>query len=123
MQMNALRSLNFLKLSSSSSTREAYCVTSMSAGTPAGYFFSQMRSLVLPLLIPRFFKTGHVVSGSIEQCGGQWQAAARYGRVNGPKSRHNSPSFRGASEAREPGIQRNTWASGFRVHAKTRVPE
>jgi len=36
MQMKALRSLNFAKLSSSSSTSDAYWVTSMSDGTPAG---------------------------------------------------------------------------------------
>src|SRR4029079_4908934 len=48
MQMNALRSLNFLKLSSSNSTSDEYCVTSISAGTPAGYCLSQMRSMVLP---------------------------------------------------------------------------
>src|SRR4051812_23862439 len=49
MQMKALRSLNFLKLSSSNSTSDEYCVRSMSAGTPAGYCLSQMRSMVLPL--------------------------------------------------------------------------
>src|SRR5882724_9148146 len=49
MQMKALRSANFAKLSSSSSTRDVYWVTSISAGTPAGYCFSQMRSMVFPL--------------------------------------------------------------------------
>src|ERR1700742_4801277 len=49
MQMKALRSANFLKLSSNSSTSEAYCVTSISAGTPAGYCLSQIRSMVTPL--------------------------------------------------------------------------
>src|SRR6266436_5491359 len=55
MQMKALRSANFAKLSSSSSTRDVYCDTSISAGTPAGYCLSQMRSMVLPLWFgPRF---------------------------------------------------------------------
>src|SRR6476620_4111602 len=49
MQMKALRSANFAKLASSSSTRDVYCDTSISAGTPAGYCLSQMRSMVLPL--------------------------------------------------------------------------
>src|SRR6266436_361003 len=49
MQMKALRSLNFAKLSSSSSTRDVYWDTSISAGTPAGYCLSQMRSMVFPL--------------------------------------------------------------------------
>src|ERR1700712_3910601 len=89
MQMKALRSLNFLKLSSSNSTSDEYCDTSMSAGTPAGYFLSQMRSMVTPLwTISPFLGREAFVSESIEQCGGQWQAAARYGRVSGPKSRH-----------------------------------
>src|ERR1700730_8941664 len=51
MQMKALRSENFAKLSSSSSTRDEYWVTSISAGTPAGYCLSQMRSLLFPLLV------------------------------------------------------------------------
>src|SRR5581483_1971802 len=50
MQMKALRSLNFAKLSSNSSTRDEYWVRSISAGTPAGYCLSQMRSMSLPLL-------------------------------------------------------------------------
>src|ERR1700716_2451716 len=49
MQMKALRSLNFEKLSSSNSTRDVYRVTSTSAGTPAGYCLSQMRSMGFPL--------------------------------------------------------------------------
>src|SRR5437763_563309 len=49
MQMKALRSLNFAKLSSSSSTRDVYWVTSISLGTPAGYCLSQIRSMVFPL--------------------------------------------------------------------------
>src|SRR3981189_2232511 len=49
MQMNALRSANFAKLSSNRSTSEAYCVPSMSDGTPAGYCLSQIRSMVSPL--------------------------------------------------------------------------
>src|SRR6202165_2679193 len=51
MQMKALRSLNLAKLSSSNSTSDEYWGTSMSAGTPAGYCLSQMRSMVFPLLI------------------------------------------------------------------------
>src|SRR5476651_1254309 len=52
MQMKALRSLNFAKLSSSNSTSDEYCVTSISAGTPAGYCLSQIRSMVFPLWFP-----------------------------------------------------------------------
>src|SRR6058998_2233617 len=48
MQMNALRSANFAKLSSNSSTSDEYWVTSISDGTPAGYCLSQMRSMVSP---------------------------------------------------------------------------
>src|SRR5712692_4744590 len=55
MQMKALRSLNFAKLSSSNSTRDVYWDTLISAGTPAGYCLSQMRSMVFPLWFgPRF---------------------------------------------------------------------
>src|SRR4051794_6543675 len=50
MQMNALRSANFAKLSSSRSTSDAYCVGSISAGTPGGYCLSQMRSMETPLI-------------------------------------------------------------------------
>jgi hypothetical protein len=49
MQMKALRSANFLKLSSSIATSDVYWLTSMSLGTPAGYCLSQIRSMVLPL--------------------------------------------------------------------------
>src|SRR5258705_4156805 len=78
MQMKALRSANFAKLSSSNSTRDVYWDTSISAGTPAGYCLSQMRSMVFPLWFgPRFLGPGRFVWGSIEQCGGRWQAAAR----------------------------------------------
>src|SRR5450631_1169930 len=49
--MKALRSRNFAKLSSSNSTRDAYWVTSISAGTPAGYCLSQMRSMLIPLCL------------------------------------------------------------------------
>src|SRR5258706_8854472 len=55
MQMKALRSANFAKLSSSNSTRDVYWDTSISAGTPGGYCLSQMRSMVFPLWFgPRF---------------------------------------------------------------------
>src|SRR5215468_8423620 len=47
MQMNALRSANFAKLSSSNSTSDEYWVTSMSDGTPGGYCLSQIRSMGL----------------------------------------------------------------------------
>src|SRR5579863_7230188 len=82
MQMKALRSLNFAKLSSSRSTRDEYWVTSISAGTPAGYRFSQMRSMLFPSWFVAsefgpFAGTGHVISLSIEHSGGRWQAAAR----------------------------------------------
>src|SRR6478609_2427780 len=67
MQMKALRSLNFAKLSSSSSTSDEYWVTSISAGTPAGYCLSQIRSMVLPLwLFPLFVGPGALFFGSIE---------------------------------------------------------
>src|SRR6266581_9093678 len=82
MHMKALRSLNLAKPSSSNSTSEVYWVTSMSAGTPAGYCLSQMRSMLFPLCF-KFPASwgGTSVLGSIEQCGGLWQAAARYGRI------------------------------------------
>src|SRR6266446_1155837 len=55
MQMKALRSANFAKLSSSNSTSDVYWDTSISAGTPDGYCLSQMRSMVFPLWFgPRF---------------------------------------------------------------------
>src|SRR3954469_7882138 len=70
MQMNALRSANFLKLSSNNPTRDEYWVTSISAGTPAGYCLSQIRSMVFPLwLVPDFamiLGPGRRVFGSIE---------------------------------------------------------
>src|SRR3981189_2550025 len=82
MQMKAWRSLNLEKLSSSNSTRDSYWVTSMSAGTPAGYCLSQMRSMLFPLWFtsPASW-CGWSVLDSIEQWGGLWQAAARYGRI------------------------------------------
>src|SRR6266436_8960148 len=49
MQMKALRSANFAKLSSNSSTSDPYRVVSISAGTPGGYCLSQIRSMVFPL--------------------------------------------------------------------------
>src|SRR3981189_1141133 len=91
MQMKALRSENFAKLSSSSSTSDEYWVTSISAGTPGGYCFSQMRSMVFPLcLIPRLSRDALflavLVLGSIEHCGSRWQAAAAHRRVVGTKA-------------------------------------
>src|SRR6266496_58794 len=77
MQMKALRSANFAKLSSKSSTSEAYWVWSISAGTPAGYCLSQIRSMVVPLSVDvRFLGPARLISGSIEQCSRRWQAAA-----------------------------------------------
>jgi hypothetical protein len=59
-----------------------YWVTSISAGTPAGYCLSQMRSMVFPLpFASPFLWTGRLVLGSIEQCGGPWQAAAGNRRI------------------------------------------
>src|SRR3989337_1891672 len=81
MQMKALRSLNLAKLSSSNSTRDVYWVTSISAGTPAGYCLSQMRSMVFPLcLLPGLLGRDALFRqycfwGSIEHCGSRWQAA------------------------------------------------
>src|ERR1044072_4976900 len=48
MQMKALRSRYFAKLSSSSMTSEGYCEASISVGMPGGYCLSQMRSMRLP---------------------------------------------------------------------------
>src|SRR3954470_14611389 len=101
MQMKALRSLNFAKLSSSRSTSDEYWVTSISAGTPAGYCLSQMRSMAFPSVWGRVDRIGALGSrgltrskwhgarfrkragclGNIEQCGGRWQAAAGFRRV------------------------------------------
>src|SRR3981189_27821 len=82
MQIKALRSLSFAKLSSSNSTSDVYWVTAISAGTPAGYCLSQMRSMVFPLWFTfPFVGTGRLILGSIEQCGSRWQAAAHYGRI------------------------------------------
>src|SRR2546430_417050 len=69
MQMNALRSANFAKLSSNSSTSDEYWVTSMSDGTPAGYCLSQIRSMVFPSLFICYFPSllgrDRLVFGSI----------------------------------------------------------
>src|SRR5277367_2635974 len=98
MQMKALRSLNFVKLSSSSSTRDEYWVTSISAGTPAGYCLSQMRSMSLPLSIrflmnfSRFLWRDILILGNIERCRRRWQAVAApdgggHGNVAGANGR------------------------------------
>src|ERR1700680_4023967 len=78
MQMKALRSANLAKLSSSNATRDEYWATSISAGTPAGYCLSQIRSMVFPsgFTRPRMARD-RLVFGSIEHCAGRWQAAAR----------------------------------------------
>src|ERR1700687_6139754 len=86
MQMKALRSENFAKLSSSSSTRDEYWVTSISAGTPAGYCLSQMRSMLFPLLVrfprlARLLARDGLLGGNIEHCDGRWQAAPCFTRI------------------------------------------
>src|SRR6266545_865456 len=82
MQMNALRSANFAKLSSSSSTSDEYWVTSISAGTPAGYCLSQIRSMVFPLWLFPCFLAGPPCFGQYCECRRRWQAAARYRRIS-----------------------------------------
>src|SRR5262249_42112266 len=70
MQMNALRSANFVKLSSRRSTSDAYCVGSISAGTPGGYCLSQMRSMETPLILPEpVVSQACLIAGSIEPAG------------------------------------------------------
>src|SRR5215216_1193012 len=81
MQMNALRSANFAKLSSSSSTSDEYWVRSISAGTPAGYCLSQIRSMVFPLWLFPCFLAGHACFGQYCECRRRWQAAACYRRI------------------------------------------
>src|SRR5687768_1237295 len=95
MQMNALRSANFLKLSSSNSGSELYCVGSMSAGTPAGYFLSQMRSMVLSLerlTWPLLVATGGARSisdsiGNEGDCGKRRDISRASGRGNSLSAR------------------------------------
>src|ERR1043166_6067778 len=88
MQMNALRSANFAKLSSNRSTSDEYWVTSMSAGTLGGYCLSQIRSmdlspqrfsLVVCMRVPR--KAGPALFSAVWQGATIWQAAARYRRI------------------------------------------
>src|SRR3954466_14770435 len=81
MQMNALRSANFAKLSSNSSTSDEYWVRSISAGTPAGYCLSQIRSMVFPLWLFPCFSAGHACFGQYGECRRRWQAAACYRRI------------------------------------------
>src|ERR1044072_2659588 len=80
MQMNALRSANLVKLSSSNATSDEYWLTSMSDGTPGGYCLSQIRSMGLSpqnlrYLFVRFRlrSPDRLVSGSIGK-------AAQYGK-------------------------------------------
>src|ERR1700754_5161775 len=79
MQMNALRSANLVKLSSSNATSDEYWVTSMSDGTPGGYCLSQIRSMDLsPQNLRYLFCAGRkartrAISRSIGN-------AARYGK-------------------------------------------
>src|ERR1700687_5787710 len=110
MQMKALRSENFAKLSSSSSTRDEYWVTSISAGTPAGYCLSQMRSLLFPLFVRclehrPFVGARSGVLGSIEHCGGRWQAPARLGRTGTAPVRAAETAGASALSDSEPGLQ------------------
>src|SRR5207237_9117796 len=89
MQMKALRSANFAKLSSSNSTSDAYWDTSISAGTPDGYCLSQMRSMVFPLWFgPRFFGRDGLVGAVLSNAaaGGQRARAIglSLGRAEGP---------------------------------------
>src|SRR5947208_4722350 len=65
MQINALRSANFAKLSSNSSTSDEYWDTSISAGTPAGYCLSQMRSMVFPLWFGPHFLGRDALFGAV----------------------------------------------------------
>src|SRR6185295_9365866 len=88
MQMNALRSANLAKLSSSNATSDAYWLTSMSAGTPGGYCLSQIRSMGLSLESSEFVlclhperRPGRVLFPAVWPCGGIWQADARYRRI------------------------------------------
>src|ERR1700733_12194863 len=48
MQMKAFRSLNFAKLYSTSSTSNAYLVSPITSGAPAGFCLSQIRSMDFP---------------------------------------------------------------------------
>src|SRR5262245_12523707 len=93
MQMNALRSANFVKLSSNSLTSDEYWLTSMSAGTPAGYCLSQIRSMGLSphdfrclLCCVRLRRPGPPCFRQYWQCGRIWQAAARYRRIGVPST-------------------------------------
>src|SRR6478735_9720128 len=91
MQMNALRSANLVKLSSSNATSDEYWLTSMSDGTPCGYCLSQIRSMGLSprkcalfvVCMPRQ-KAGSHYFPQYWQCGPIWQAAARYRRIGVP---------------------------------------
>src|SRR5215831_2044364 len=80
MQMKALRLANLAKLSSKSATSEAYCVTSMSAGTPAGYCLSQTRSMVFPLVNPRL--SVGVVLGRLGHAGARGKRSAVTSRAD-----------------------------------------
>src|SRR5258708_35607881 len=97
MQMTALRSANFAKLSSSSSTRDVYCDTSISAGTPAGYCLSQMRSMVLPLWFgPRLLGRDALFGGVFGNGAADGKRQRGGGRSAGGRTR---PVFHRASPA------------------------
>src|SRR6267154_3273840 len=101
MQMKALRSRNFAKLSSSNATSDLYWVTSISAGTPAGYCLSQMRSMVFPLPFtsPRLRRVGlfWAVLSNAAAHGKRLQVFAVSSIDEGPSSDRNLAQMRGAA--------------------------
>src|SRR6516162_2146451 len=98
MQMKALRSANLAKLSSKSATSEAYWVTSMSAGTPAGYCLSQTRSMVFPLVNPRL--SVGVVLGRLGHAGARGKLSVVTSRAD---ARDALPRLAHAMAARDRG--------------------
>src|ERR1700722_5526456 len=112
MQMKALRSLNFAKLSSNNSTRDEYWVTSISAGTPAGFCLSQMGPILFPLLVLfpwacPLIGAGPVIWSSIEHSDGRWQAAPRFTRIGHVKSA--GPTGEGAKYAAQQWFYPPVW--------------
>src|SRR5581483_12180787 len=109
MQMKALRSANFAKLSSSNSTSEAYWVVSISAGTPGGYCLSQTRSMVFPpkLDLSVFFR-------GTDYLGSRLVHAAAHGKRAGlPAEGWNRGRFAASGEGgrrgRLAGANRRAW--------------
>src|SRR5215216_6131725 len=114
MQMNALRSANFAKLSSNSSTSDEYWVTSISAGTPAGYCLSQIRSMVFPLWLFPVSRPGMPRFWQYCECRRRWQAAACDRRI--AAIWHNSAEWqenRPITWLRGPLTSRLVFALGF----------